>query len=85
MLKDDDIETMKVKLEQAQIAMERLKNEIKLRDRLTNKRRSVFAPGINAEFDPLAYAMDYNEDANVREVHYNDLIHNDASLRKMQF
>lgn len=62
MLKDDDIDTMKQKLEEASIAMDRLKNEIRLREKLNNKRISVFAPGINDDFDPLEHATAYNED-----------------------
>ena len=38
MLKDDDIETMKRKLDEASIAMERLKNEVRLRENMDKRR-----------------------------------------------
>ena len=48
---------MREKLEEASRVIKELQEDLELRDRLENMRKSEFAPGINDEYDPLEHAF----------------------------
>lgn len=62
MLKDDDTEVMMKKLDEASKAIERYKEEL-LQKQLREQENgdNVYAPGINADHDPLEHAFDWEE------------------------